>query len=170
MKSAIRVLVVVMIVATGLVAANALLAQGEHRITPPDSPIALWCTGEGNKTIMAYRFDRDGTSHFAWRYTPGMTPVAAPMAEATASASDEFADRLSSAAPEATEVASSPTDGSLINEAGIALRMEADGRLSVSTVQWDGKVFVLYFSGCPDPKALDAFVIENGTWSNFRMN
>ena len=158
MKTAFRLLIVVMIVATGLVAASALLAQGDHRITPPESPIALWCTGEGNKTIMAYRFDKDGTSHFAWRYTPGVTPI---VAAATA---------VTTAAPEATAVAAAPTTGALMEQEGVSLKLEADGRLSISTVQWDGKVFVLFFSGCPDPGTLNAFVVDNGTWSNFRMN
>ena len=156
MKTLLRLLVVVMALVAGLIATSALMAQSETRFTPSDSPVALWCTGEGNKTIMAYGFDKAGASYLAWRYTPGVTPVIpASTPEAT---------------PEATAVASAPAPTTLLEDGGISLKLEADGRYSVTSVQWDGKVFVMFFSGCPDPGTLDAYVIDNGTWIPFRTS
>lgn len=158
MKQRLRILLVALTaaLALGALASGALLAQGELRITPLDSPIALFCGGTNNKTLSAYRFDKDGTTHFAWSLDVSNPTIPAPVVTAEATA-------------EAPAPAPAPTNV-LIDQEGIGLHLETDGRLSVSTTQWDGKQFVLFFHGCPDPGSLDAFVIDNGTWIPFRLN
>jgi len=165
MKYGLRVLAVAAALTIGVLASGIIQAQDDIRVTPLTSPVALWCTGEGNKTILAYRFDKDGTSHFAWRYTPGVT-VTGATAESTASASSAFADRLASATPEATAAASSnPGNGALIDQEGVGLYLNADGRYSVLTTQWDGKQFVFFFEGCPNAGATNSYVIDSdGSW------
>ncbi len=148
-----------------ILASGIIEAQSDVRVTPLTSPIAIWCTGDGNKTIMAYRFDKDGTSHFAWRYTPGTSVAGAPAAEATASVASQFADRLASATPEAIAAASAPANGALIDQEGVGLYLNPDGRYSALTTQWDGKQFVFFFHGCPDAGSTESDVIDtNGQW------
>src|SRR5262249_31052630 len=87
MKNKLRIwmvgLTVVLIVAA--LASGALLAQGDTRITPLDSPIALFCGGNGGHSLSAYRFDKGGSTHFAWTIDVSnpVVPVVAT-AEATA--------------------------------------------------------------------------------------
>jgi hypothetical protein len=164
MKYGLRILVAAAALTVGVLASGLIEAQGDIRVTPLTSPIALWCTGDGNQTIMAYRFDKDGTSHFAWRYTPGVT-VPGATAESTAPASSVFADNLPGATPEATAVASNPGNGALIDQEGVGLYLNADGRYSALTTQWDGKQFVFFFEGCPNAGATNAYVIDtDGSW------
>lgn len=173
MKYGLRILVLVAAVMIGVLASGLIQAQGDVRVTPLTSPIALWCTGDGNKTIMAYRFDKDGTTHFAWRYTPGVT-VPGATAESTAPASAAFADRLASATPEATasaSVSSNPGNSALIDIEGVGLYLNPDGRYSALTTQWDGKQFVFFFEGCPNAGATESFVIDtDGSWIPVSMS